>query len=79
MRAHPDAPDLPQFYCERQSGGLCRMHALNAYFGGPKLSRADFEAEIADYDAKQKMRGYEIPSANSCDIVSSDHKNGIFA
>jgi hypothetical protein len=65
----------PRFYCERQSGGLCRMHALNVYFGAPKLTRADFEAEIADFDAKQKARGHDMPSANSFDVMSCDHKN----
>lgn len=66
------------FYWERQSGGLCRMHALNAYFGGPILDRAKFEAEIREHDARQHARGLAGSigmSANDVDVTSADQKN----
>lgn len=63
------------FYYERQSGGLCRMHALNAYFGGPKLDRARFESYITEYDMRQKIRGYNMPSAREFDTMSGDQRN----
>jgi hypothetical protein len=80
------ASEVPKFYCERQSGGLCRMHALNAYFGCPRLDRAAFEAEIAEYDSKHA--GRSMPSANDYDATTSDSgniiahilsKHGVFA
>lgn len=65
----------PVFYWERQSGGLCRMHALNAYFGGPELDRAKFEAEIHEHDARMLARGQAGLSANDVDATSGDQKN----
>jgi len=37
-------------YWEKQSGGLCRKHSLNAYFEGPKLSSCDFQEICKKYD-----------------------------
>lgn len=68
-------PTIPEFYWERQSGGLCRMHALNAYFGAPKLDRVKFEDAIREHDARQLARGYAEMSANDVDVTSTDQKN----
>lgn len=51
------------------------MHALNAYFGGPKLDRAQFEAEIREHDVRQQARGLAGLSANDVDATSGDQKN----
>lgn len=65
----------PDFYWERQSGGLCRMHALNAYFGGPKYDRSQFEDAIHEHDLRMSARGLENVSANDVDVTSGDQKN----
>lgn len=78
---------IPNFYCERQSGGLCRMHALNAYFGYPKLDKSTFESEISDYDNACHNQTGGV-SARDFDITTSDQrsvishilaKSGVFA
>jgi hypothetical protein len=51
------------------------MHALNAYFGGPKLDRARFESLIAEYDARQRAHGHDVPSARDFDSVGGDQRN----
>jgi hypothetical protein len=67
---------VPNFYCERQSGGLCRMHALNAYFGYAKLDRVAFETEIVDYDNICREQTGNV-SARDFDITTSDQKSVI--
>ena len=37
-------------YCERQTGDLCRMHSINAYFGFKKLDQNDFFKYCHKYD-----------------------------
>lgn len=71
------AEPAEEFYCERQSGGLCRMHSINAYLGGPKYTRASFEAEMAEFnDARRTMYG-DLPPAEIYDITTGDQKNVI--
>lgn len=41
-------PDRP-LYGEAQRGGLCQMHALNAYFGRPAYTPATFASSVREY------------------------------
>jgi hypothetical protein len=38
-------------YHERQRGGLCRLHSLNAFLGGPVYTEDDFHRLCREYDA----------------------------
>ena len=61
-------------YYQRQSGGLCRMHSLNAYFGEDKISPQQFEEYQQEYDIYQKKFNFQS-SCKDFDIVASDQKN----
>lgn len=42
---------LVQFpFKERQQGSLCRMHALNAFFGEPRLTQKKFHSLCTQFD-----------------------------
>lgn len=45
----PRRPPPPTFV-QAQEGDLCRMHAINAYLGGPYLDRATFHALCDVFD-----------------------------
>jgi len=40
----------PNIYWEKQSGDLCRMHSLNAYFGYNRLNKSTFIEYCSKYD-----------------------------
>ena len=40
----------PNLYCERQSGDLCRLHSINAFFGYNKFSTNQFFDLCEEYD-----------------------------
>ena len=40
----------PNIYWEKQSGDLCRMHSLNAYFGYNRLNKSKFIEYCSKYD-----------------------------
>jgi len=58
-------------YVEKQSGGECRRHALNAFFGGPVINWGDIETHSKDFE-----RFYNLPSTmqmkNDYDFFNSD-------
>lgn len=62
-------------YYQPQSGGLCRMHALNAFFGEDRVSRSEFDAFQKRYDALNKRRFNITTSCKTFDIVSSNQNN----
>lgn len=62
-------------YYENQSGGLCRLHSINAYFGEAKINETQFNAYMAEYDAEYKIKFNFESSCKNFDIVSSDQKN----
>ena len=62
------------FY-EPQSGGLCRKHAINAYFGSALISTSEFCEHQVEYDAEYKKKFNLDTSCSAFDIVSSDQKN----
>ncbi len=62
-------------YYQNQSGGLCRMHAINAFFGTGKISISQFNEYQKEYDTLYKKRFNIIESCEMFDIISSDQKN----
>ena len=65
---------MNNIYYQRQSGGLCRMHSLNAYFGYEKISPGDFIKYQKEFDLYQKKFNTDI-SCKDFDIVASNQKN----
>lgn len=64
-------------YWQQQSGGLCRMHSLNAYFGKEMISLHDFNKFQMAYDAEYRSK-FNLTADTSCknfDIVMSDQNN----
>ena len=41
---------MNSIYYERQSGDLCRMHSLNAYFGYKRIDKDTFFKLCNEYD-----------------------------
>ena len=65
---------MSDIYYQRQSGGLCRMHSLNAYFGEDKISPRQFSEYQQEYDIHQKKFNFQS-SCKDFDIMASDQKN----
>lgn len=59
-------------YYERQRGGLCRLHSLNAYFGYKKLSDQDFTIYKKEYDEYYSQKYNIQTSCTDYDLVNSD-------
>ena len=62
------------FY-ENQSGGLCRLHAINGYFGDARISQQQFLQYQKDYDAEYKIKFNLDSSCSLFDTITSDQKN----
>jgi hypothetical protein len=62
------------FY-ETQSGGLCRMHSLNAFFEKVKITPSDFKKYVAKYDEYLSTRFNVTTSSAAFDLVNSDQTN----
>lgn len=62
------------FY-EKQSGGLCRMHALNAFFGYGKITPPSFQEWVITYDKYIKKRFNTTTSGGLFDLINSDQTN----
>lgn len=63
-------------FFERQRGGLCRMHALNAYFGCAVYAEDSFQRRIDEFDALQRERfGPGVTSAAINDAVFADQRD----
>jgi len=60
------------FY-EPQRGGLCRLHALNGFFGKIKLSTERFTEYSKELDKYIKEKFHEESHCLKFDSVSSDH------
>lgn len=68
----PQKMSSGQIYYQRQQGGLCRMHAINAFFGYEKLSSRQFYKFIKEYDSVLKLRFNVSISCEKFDLVNSD-------
>jgi hypothetical protein len=62
------------FY-ENQSGGLCRMHVLNAFFGYSKITESGFQRWVDMYDNYLKERFNVGTSSAMFDLMNSDQTN----
>ena len=62
------------FY-EQQRGGLCRMHALNAFFGESLINEQTFQKYMTDFDGQMKAKFNETASCKDFDLVNSDQNN----
>ena len=62
-------------YWEKQQGGLCRMHALNAFFGEHKITSEMFEKYCDEYDKDIANRYNSNISSRDFDLVNSDQMN----
>lgn len=62
-------------YWERQRGGLCRLHSLNAFFGYQKFSDSDFINLSREFDERQLRLFGQTCSSQNFDIVGSDQLN----
>ena len=61
-------------YYERQRGGMCRLHSLNAYLGGPVYSDSMFWEAANEFDISQKNKFGITMSSRSFDLVNSDQR-----
>lgn len=59
-------------YKDRQQGSLCRMHALNAFYGEPRLTPKKFFNLCMQFDHRQ---GYSEPISREYFYVESDGMN----
>ena len=62
---------MNKIYCEHQRGGLCRLHAINAFFGGPQISEAEFKQYAKEMDLLKSK--YDESNCLEFDSVSSNH------
>jgi hypothetical protein len=64
---------MDKLYVEKQKGGLCRKHALNAYFRKSKYSEEDFHNLCSKYDLFMKECGYITnTSSKHFDLIESN-------
>ena len=68
-------PNQNNIYYQIQSGGLCRLHALNNFFGYEKLSQSQFNIIQKKYDVEYTVKFNIDVSCKKFDIVASDQKN----
>lgn len=68
-------PMQHNIFYETQSGGLCRMHSINGYFGTHKISQSQFQEYIKKYDIEYKKKYNFDSSCLSFDLIASDQKN----
>lgn len=57
-----------KLYWESQKGNLCRLHALNAYFGSKKISETEFKNYCEQYNQYIKQYYNETIKSQNYDI-----------
>ncbi len=63
-------------YYQPQQGGLCRMHALNAFFGYEEITARQFAAYLDEFDTDcEKKFGKNKVKSRDYDGVTSDGHN----
>lgn len=79
---------MNSIYYEPQRGGMCRMHALNAFFGRPELDEQSWAAKVAVFDktlaGRQAYKGmsfadwdFQVRGMNAVSMVLLE--KGVFA
>jgi hypothetical protein len=59
-------------YYEVQRGGMCRLHAINAYFGYKKYIDTQFWKYADEFDTLQKNKYGDLDSCKSFDLINAD-------
>ncbi len=59
-------------YWEKQSGGLCRKHSINAYFGKEKYNVNQFNELCNNYDIFMNNKGYKNIKTKNFDAIESN-------
>lgn len=65
--------DRTTIYVERQRGGLCRLHAINAFFGEQKFSEHEFWAKASEFDSERKSIDTNAFSCRDFDAGSNNN------
>lgn len=60
-------------FCERQRGGLCRMHVINNYLGGPIYNEESFKCLSNEYNDLPSNQYWKLNS-NDQDTVFSNQE-----
>jgi hypothetical protein len=66
---------MTNIYWERQRGGQCRLHSINAYFGLQKYSDDMFYSSADEFDTIQNDKFGTTTSCKSFDLINSDQRN----
>ena len=75
-KASRNAGNVPVFYYERQRGGLCRLHAINAFLGSAIYSEAQFNDEMDKFDTeKRRLYGERAISCTQYDTAFGTENN----
>lgn len=64
-----------EIYWESQRNGLCRLHAINAFFGYHKITEPQFLKYIKEYDLYLSSRFNIETSSAEFDLINSDQTN----
>lgn len=62
-------------YYESQRDGLCRLHSINAYFGGAKISEREFNQYMDEYNILYETKYHVDVKCQDFDCIVSDQKN----
>jgi hypothetical protein len=68
-------PKTHGIFYEAQSGGLCRLHAINAFFGESAFTPTEFSEYVTDFDRQMERRYGETTSCSKFDLVHADQNN----
>ena len=58
-------------YWEKQRGGLCRLHSINAFYGKPELDENKFKEYCKEYDTDYSYKGIKCNCLEFDQIPSS--------
>lgn len=67
-------PITNNIYWEKQNGGLCRLHSINAYYGKEKYSINDFNILCNEYDSILKTQYKNNISCKQFDLVNANQQ-----
>lgn len=67
--------DQLHIYYERQRGGLCRLHALNAFFGKAKITEPEFKRYAGEMDEHMRRKYHVESCCLEFDAVFADHNS----
>lgn len=65
---------MGDIYWESQRGGLCRKHALGAYFGRPLINDDKFQQLCIEFDKYMRGKGYKNSQVEKFDCIYSSRE-----